>query len=150
MSRVRYLNELERLREQLNSIVEHAFVAADFAGAGVPAPGSWSPAVDLFETEDAYVLVAEVPGVARGDLDLEIEGRRLILSGRRRPPEDDGNFYRMERHHGPFRRAFDLDHALDPEDLQAELVAGVLTVRLAKTGGRRRRIEVSDGEDSDE
>ena len=152
MNRASYLRELERLREHLNSIVEQAFVAADFAGVGVTAPGGWSPSVDLFETADAYVLRAEVPGVERGDLDLEVEGRRLTLSGRRRPPrlaEAEGNFHRMERHHGPFRRAFELDHDLDPADIEADLEAGVLTVRLVKRDRPTRRIEVSDGEETD-
>lgn len=150
MNRASYLRELERLREQLNSIVEQTFAATDFGGAG-GAPGSWSPAVDLYETTDDYVLRAEVPGVERADLDLEVEGRRLTLSGRRRPPrspDGEGNFHRMERHHGPFRRVFELDHHLDPADVDADLEAGVLTVRLRKNE-RVRRIEVSDGEDAD-
>lgn len=148
MNRTSYLRELERLREQLNSIVEQTFAATDFGGAGSTAPGSWSPAVDLYETEDDYVLRAEVPGVERADLDLEVEGRRLTLTGRRRPPDREGNFHRMERHHGPFRRVFELDHELDPADVEAGLEAGVLTVRLRKNE-RVRRIEVSDGEDTD-
>ena len=148
VNRASYLRELERLREHLNTIVEQAFVATDLPGADVSAPGSWSPAVDLFETEAAYVLTAEVPGMTRDDLDLEIEGRRLVLSGRRKPPGEGGNFHRMERHHGPFRRAFELDHAVDPEDVRADLESGVLTVRLSKSGGGRRRIEVANREDS--
>ncbi len=149
MNRASYLRELRRLREHLDSIVEQAFVATDYAGAGAGAPGAWSPAVDLFETADAYVLRAEVPGVERADLDLEVDGRRLILSGRRRPPEDGGNFHRMERHHGPFRRVFELDHEPAAGAIEAELVAGVLTVRLAKSGRVKRRIEVTAGEDDD-
>lgn len=149
MNRASYLRELRRLREHLASIVEQAFVGTDFTGAEVTAPGSWSPPVDLFETAEAYVLRAEVPGVCRQDLDLEVDGRRLVLSGHRRPPEAGGNFHRVESHHGPFRRAFELDNDLDPSRIEADLVAGVLTVRLPKRGRAKRRIQVSRAEDRD-
>ncbi len=147
MTRSAYLRELERLREHLNALVEQAFMASDFGAEGA-APGSWSPPVDLFETADAYVLLAEVPGVERSELDLTVEGRRLVLSGRRRAPDDGGNFHRMERHHGPFRRAFDLDHDLDPEEIDAKLESGVLTIRVAKRDRVRRRVEVAGPADA--
>ena len=150
MSGSAYLRELERLRERLNALVERAFVAADFGASEGVAPGSWSPPVDLFETAEAYVLLAEVPGVERSDLDLSVEGRRLVLTGRRRPPEDGGNFHRMERHHGPFRRVFDLDHDLDPDEIEAKLETGVLTIRVAKRDRVRRRVEVTEPGTADE
>ena len=148
MDRAAYLLELKRLRGRLDELVEQAFVTDDF-GAEATSPGSWSPAVDLFETEDSYVLLAEVPGVEREDLDLTVEGRRLILSGQRRPPAEGGNFHRMERHHGPFRRAFDLDHEVDSGSVDAKLEAGVLAIRVAKSGRARRRIEVSSAGEGD-
>ena len=149
MNRAAYLRELQRLREHLNALVERAFVAADF-GTDVGTPGGWSPAVDLFETADSYVLLAEVPGMERSDLDLTVEGRRLTLRGRRRSPEEGGNFHRMERHHGPFRRSFDLDHDLDPDEIDAQLTAGVLTIRVAKSDRVSRRVEVSTPEAEDD
>lgn len=96
------------------------------------APGSWSPAVDLLETSDGFLLRAELPGVLRQDLTLQIRDRRLELSGERKHPQSVRSFHQLECHYGPFRRSFELSDDIDADTIEARLEAGVLEVRLGK------------------
>ena len=109
-----------------------------------PGPAGWTPPVDLLETSDAYILVAELPGVAREDLTISMhDDGRLTLAGVRR--ERAGNeYHRVERGHGRFSRTFVLPEPIDPEAVTADLIEGLLTLTLPKAGGRGvRRIDVT-------
>lgn len=127
-----HLDELQRIRQRVNALFEEALL-----GTGLPvreerAPGTWAPEVDVLETDDAYVLIAELPGVSREDIDVEVKERRLEISGRRQPLAEGQAFVRMERSYGPFRRSFELDQLLDEAAVSATFERGVLTVRAAK------------------
>lgn len=152
-----YFRELEGLRRRLESFLDLALVAKEYAGGEEVAPGTWSPPVDLLESGEEYLLFAELPGVERAEIDLEVNGRRVVLSGRRRapgrPPDNSSagrtgnrpaqsNFHRMERSHGPFRRVFDLDKAVRSDRVEAKLAKGVLEVRLPKAGAGTRQVVV--------
>lgn len=140
-----YVEELARLRDRLHSVLDAALLRSPYAGgAGAPA-GTWAPVVDVVETEAAYVLSVELPGVAREDVDLSADGRVLELSGRR-PQPAGGSFALMERSYGPFRRTFELPSPVDADAVSAELVDGVLTVTVPKRApGRRVPIETEGG-----
>ena len=100
-----------------------------------------TPAVDIFETEDAVTLVADLPGMGKENLQLGVEAGILTLQG----PADTGDdaFYREFGANGYYRR-FQLPDNLDLEKIAAELKNGVLTVILPKAAAARpRRIEVS-------
>ena len=108
-------------------------------------PSGWLPPVDLHETDDRYVLTAEVPGLQRDDVRIQVEDGRLTLSGRRRersiPCEQ---FHRVERGHGDFTRTFQLRQSVDVARITADLKDGVLTVDIPKTPeAAPRRIRVS-------
>lgn len=144
-SRKGYLDELAHLRDRVHSAVEEALLGSRYAEEAVLAPGSWAPAVDVVETEAAFVLSAELPGVAREDVDLQAEGRRLELSGRR-PLPSEGTFSQMERSYGPFRRVFELPGPVDPDAVEASLAGGVLTVTVPKRPpGRKVEVEETEG-----
>lgn len=144
-SRKGYLDELARLRDRVHSAVEEALLGSRYSEEAVLTPGSWAPAVDVVETEGAFVLSAELPGVAREDVDLSAEGRRLELSGRRPLPSDRA-FSQMERSYGPFRRVFELPSAVDAEAVSAELAHGVLTITVPKQApGRQVEVEETEG-----
>ncbi len=139
-----HLDELQRIRQRVNALFEEALL-----GSGLPAreertPGTWTPAVDVVETDDAYVLVAELPGVRREDISVEVDDRRLDISGRRLPVEEGQSFVRMERSYGPFRRSFELASSLDAASVDAAFERGVLTVRVAKrqAGKAKRRVPI--------
>jgi HSP20 family protein len=110
-----------------------------------PRPDSWTPAVDLHETQGHYTLVAELPGVSREDVHLEFDEGRLTISGRRRPRESAGEQYHcLERGYGPFSRTFQLPVPVDRDGITADLRDGVLTITCPKLAdGAVRRIEIT-------
>jgi len=127
-----YLEELSRIQERVNSLLEQALLATEYDDAQGGAPGTWSPPVDVLETESAYLLYAELPGIQREDIELAVHDRRLELSGRRPPLGENRNFLRMERSYGPFRRSFDLGAPLDAEKISAQFQQGVLRITIPK------------------
>src|SRR5436305_10459161 len=103
-----YLEELARIQDRIDSLFEQALLTSDYEDSEGGLPGTWSPAVDVLETEDSYLLFAELPGVRREDIQLQVRDRRLEISGRRQPLGENRNFLRLERSYGPFHRNFDL------------------------------------------
>ena len=104
-------------------------------GGGIPSGRTGVfPAANLYETEDAYVLTAELPGVKPGDIDVSIERATITLRGERKIEHPDGgaNVHRAERQSGAFRRAFELPVAVDAEKVEAIHRNGVLMLRLPK------------------
>ena len=98
-----------------------------------PGPAGWQPPVDLYETADAYVLTAEIPGVNREDVDIQTGDGRLTLSGvRQERPVACEQFHRLERGHGSFQRTFQLPQQIDHSAVTADLKDGVLTVKCPK------------------
>lgn len=108
-------------------------------------PAGWIPPVDLFETADRYVVMAELPGLTQDDVQLQYHEGRLTISGVRREREAPcEQFHRIERGHGSFSRTFQLPIAVDGERISADLRDGVLTVTCPKTTNSQvRHIQVS-------
>lgn len=112
------------------------------------APGpttGWTPAVDILEATDQYIVIAEVPGMTRDELDIHVHEGRLTIAGERRErtPQCE-QYHRVERGHGSFSRTFHLPVAVDGDRVTADLRNGVLTVTCPKaTNGASRRIQVS-------
>ena len=131
------MRELAGLKDRLNRLFESALrrggtpEGADFTG--------WSPAVDLREERDAFVLTAELPGVPRGSIHVRVEGRSLTLEGERPPGRDarGAEHLRVERSYGPFSRTFQLQAGVDENAAQAQFEQGVLEIRLPKTARER-------------
>jgi HSP20 family protein len=95
--------------------------------------GGFSPAVDVYYLTDPprAVVKADLAGVTGDDLELEIRGRELVLSGQRRPDEADGRVYQqLEIEHGAFRRVVSLGVEVDPDQARAVYRDGILTVEL--------------------
>jgi HSP20 family protein len=101
----------------------------------------WSPAVDIFETENELVLKADVPEVALQDIDVHVENETLTLSGERKFASEDSSkgFHRIERSYGQFTRTFSVPTTVDAEKVSAEYHNGVLTVRLPKKEAAKPR-----------
>jgi HSP20 family protein len=125
------VRDLLTLQGRLESLFGHA------------APGYWVPPVDLVEHDTAYVLTAEVPGMTREQIVLEVSDRDVTIRGTR-PAETccPERYDQLERGQGPFSRAFQLPGAIDADAVTAELADGILTVTLPKAPGSGRRIEV--------
>lgn len=110
-------------------------------------PDSWTPPIDVYETEDRYVIAAEVPGLAREHIELALEDSRLTIRGHRldRPSTSDPvmHFHQVERGHGAFARTFEFASKIDTERVSADLSNGVLMVTLPKAAPPpARKIEV--------
>ena len=95
--------------------------------------GNWIPPVDIYETDGHDLVVkAELPDMAREDIEVTVEQNTLILRGTRKLPEGikDEQVRRIERSYGEFHRAFTLPNTVDPTKVSAEYKNGVLTVKL--------------------
>jgi HSP20 family protein len=141
-----YLEELARIQERINGLFEQAMLPSDYEDQEGGLPGTWAPSVDVIETEDAYLLFAELPGVQREDIQLQVRDRRLELSGRRQPLGENRNFLRMERSYGPFRRTFDLGAPVDAESIAAAFEQGILRIQVPKRSVGATRVPVGEEE----
>ena len=137
-------SELARLQERLSRLLEQAALGGEPPVGDGEASGGWRPVLDLLENEEGYLLVVELPGVAREDVRLEAVGRSVELSGHRRPAASGQGFLRLEGHYGPFRRRVELPSAIDPDTVEASLRGGLLEVRLPKFQGAGR-VPVEEG-----
>jgi HSP20 family protein len=101
----------------------------------------WSPAVDIFETEDELVLKADVPEVELNDIDVRVENQTLTLSGERKFEKDETRkgYHRIERGYGQFTRSFSVPSTVDTEGVAADYRNGVLTVKLPKKAAAKPR-----------
>jgi HSP20 family protein len=119
---------------------EHARDAAFHGTRGV------FPPVNLHQSEDGYVLTAELPGVGSENIDVQIEGSTITLSGQRKPGGAAGegvSVHRRERQFGTFRRAFELPSDVDTDRAKATHKNGVLTLALPKLAvAKPRQIEI--------
>lgn len=104
-------------------------------------------AVNVWEEDDAWLVEAELPGVAVDQLEISVINDELTISVERSETETEGvAYYRRERHRGPLSRTVQLPTAVDVERVDASLVHGVLTVTLPKSeAARRRKIQVKAG-----
>ena len=109
------------------------------------------PPVDLVEADDHFVLKADLPGLAEGDVNIEVQDGTLTISGERAAEheEREKGWYRIERSFGRFSRSLTLPDGVDPDRIAASFDHGVLEVRIPKPEQRKpRRIEISTSDDN--
>ena len=115
-------------------------IMAEMLGGDVS--GGWArageamyvPAFEVLERKDAYVFKGDLPGFKESDLDIQLTGNRLTVSGKREAEETEDNdrWYVYERTYGSFTRTFTLPEGIDPENVRAELKNGVLSLFVSK------------------
>jgi HSP20 family protein len=103
-------------------------------------PVIWTPLMDLYELDNNYVLNAELPGVDRKDVKVELHGSELIVRGERKMDAvcAKENYHRLEGRRGKFMRSFSLHDPVDEELIQITLEDGVLHVALPKTSEKNK------------
>lgn len=105
----------------------------------------WSPAIDVVEKENELVVTAEVPGMKRDDIEVQVSDGVLTLKGEKRAAHEEKGAHRRvwERSYGAFERTFSLPRSVDADKVQAEFDEGVLTIHLPKTKqAKGRRVEI--------
>lgn len=118
-----------------------------FQGFGlIPAEsrtGLLTPKINIAETEKAYELTLEVPGVEEKDIDIQLSGNVLTVQGEKREEarEEGKQFYRMERSYGSFQRSFTLPEGVDEENIQAKSRNGILHITLPKSEKARDKVK---------
>ena len=108
----------------------------------------WTPAMDLVEHEDHFLLRADLPGLSEEDVNIEVRDNTLRISGERKAEHEqrERGWYRVERQFGQFSRALTLPEGVNAEAIQANFVNGVLEVRIPKPEERKpRRITINAG-----
>ncbi|MEM7354971.1 MAG: Hsp20/alpha crystallin family protein [Acidobacteriota bacterium] len=137
-------------RQPVNGLFDRVFDNfwndSDFVTDGEAGRRTWLPAVDIFESDEAFVATADLPGLKKDDIDVSIEDSVLTVSGERKfeDSKDSGTFRRVERSYGSFRRSFTLPRGVDASKVEAKFEDGVLTLNLPKSElAKSRKIAVS-------
>ena len=128
-------HDLDQLYERMNHMLD--------AGAA-PAPDRWVPLADVEETDDAYVIDVELPGVKHADVDIEVNGNELTVTGELKEKERVGILRRRTRRVGEFQFAVTLPGEIDADRVDARLEDGVLHITAPKSERNQpRRITIS-------
>jgi HSP20 family protein len=124
--------DLVATQDRFNRLFNDAFSRA--FGESELGTQSWTPAVDIYETEHNLVLKAELPGVEPKDVEARVEDGTLYLKGERKFEKEvkEENFHRVERSYGSFVRSFTLPGSVDAEKVSAEYKDGILTLTMPK------------------
>lgn len=142
MSLVRWdpFRELEDMSARLNRLVSQP-LARQMADDGSMSLSDWTPAIDVQETDDEYVLKADLPEVKKEDVQVEIQDRMLSVRGERHQEKEEKGkkFHRVERAYGRFERCLSLPTEVDAQKVAAEFKDGVLKVHLPKSAAERPR-----------
>jgi HSP20 family protein len=139
--------ELDTLQGDFNRLFDSFFGRRDSATAS--GTGRWVPAMDLVETDDSLVLRADLPGMDREDIDVEVKDGALTISGERKSEHETQRegYHRVERSFGRFSRSLGLPRGIDAGSVKASFDRGVLEVRMPKPEERKAtRIEIGEGE----
>ncbi len=135
------LSELEQVTERMRRMLDQTF-----GSLGWPSPAEtrgWSPLVDIEEADDAYVVEAELPGVKREDVNIELVGKELTITGEVKEHERRGALRRQTRRMGRFEYRVGLPAQVEADNVDASLSDGVLTVRVPKAErAQRKKIEL--------
>lgn len=131
------IRELLALKQRLNELADEAEEGE--VEVGGLSSGPFCPAADLYETGDELLVVVEVPGVDPDSVDLQLHGDRLRVAGQIGNHGAAGEYLQMERPSGAFYRDFTLPGGIAAGEPSAQLERGVLTVRVPKRDGARRR-----------
>ena len=140
--------EIGSLQHEMNRLFSTFFDTPTGSG---PVNGGrrWIPAMDLVETDDSFVLRADLPGLAEGDVSIELEENVLTVAGERKAEHEERKegYYRVERSTGAFRRSLTLPEGVDADAITATFDKGVLEVRIPKPEERKpRKVQIQVGD----
>jgi HSP20 family protein len=139
------MGNLQSFQNEMNRMFNEFFRGGngEEAGSGL---STWTPRVDIHETDDALVIKAELPGISKDDVSIDVHQNTLTLRGQRKHEAEvkQDNYHRMERAYGTFQRSFVLPTMIDQEKVQATFKDGVLELHLPKLeSAKPRRIAIN-------
>ncbi len=137
------LRDLMTVNERLNRMFEDAFDGR----SNTVEYGQWAPAVDLKEEDGQFVLKADMPGMKRDDIDIQVENNLLTISGERQFEADERreDYHRIERAYGKFMRTFTLSTRVKADTITANYKDGILTVLIPKAEeSKPKKIAIKD------
>jgi HSP20 family protein len=140
------VREISSIQNEVNRLFD-AFFDTPVGASGAPGR-RWVPAMDLVESDDHFVLRADLPGVAESDVKVELEDAVLTVSGERKAEHEQRKegYHRVERAYGAFSRSLTLPEGIDPDAVEATFERGVLEVRVPKPEQRKpRRVSIGVG-----
>ena len=130
---------LDRLQREINQL----FDFPRFPGNRGLFDRMVSPAIDLVETADGFVVQADLPGIKLEDIDISIASNVLTIKGEKKPQKESGRVYRKETWEGSFQRTISLPTTVDPDRIEASFRDGILEVAIPKKEeARPKRIAV--------
>jgi HSP20 family protein len=144
--KIRFLDDFGQLGSKFEKAIEDMF--RSMSPAFTLAERSWKPPMDMNETPEEVVIVAEVPGVDKDDLQVEISSKAVRIQGKRiaRHCTSDATYRLAEIQYGKFERILFLPAAIDPEVVSASCQNGLLEIRLAKQPPEQiHKIPIQDG-----
>jgi HSP20 family protein len=125
--------EIHSLQDRMNRLFSEVARRSPVAEEEM-VQGAWVPPVDIFETGDSIVIKAELPGISKEDITLEVKDNTLSIKGEKKFEKDvkEENYHRVERSYGAFQRAFSLPSTVQQEKVKAKFKDGILEVTLPK------------------
>ena len=125
------LGEIDRFKQQMDRMFDNFFGSETDVSE---ASAMWYPSVDIKETKDDFVLMAEVPGMSKDDIKINISENTLTIRGEKREEkkEEDHNYHRVERRYGKFQRSFTLPTQIQGNKVKAAYKDGILTITMPK------------------
>ena len=142
------VRELQTMQNEMNRLFNTFFDAPSPGNGGQTTLRRWIPAMDVVETDDHFVLRADLPGLNESDVNIELEDNVLTISGERKVEHEQRNegYYRVERASGAFVRSLTLPEGVDAQGIQANFDSGVLEVRIPKPEQQKpRKVQISVG-----
>ncbi len=142
------VREIQTMQNEMNRLFNTFFDSPSPSNGGQSAARRWIPAMDVVETDDHFVLRADLPGMSETDVNLELEDNVLTISGERKAEHEQGGegYYRVERAWGAFSRSLTLPEGVDADAIQASFNNGVLEVRIPKPEQQKpRKVQISLG-----
>jgi HSP20 family protein len=141
--------ELNTIQSEMNRLFNTFFEAPVPGNGGASSLRRWLPPMDLVETDDDFVLRADLPGLSESDVKIEFEDNVLTVSGERKAEHEERKegYYRVERASGSFSRSLTLPEGVDPDAVKASFDRGVLEIRIPKPEERKpRKVAISVGD----
>lgn len=138
------MRELEDMSSRLNRLFRSDFGFAR-PEEGAMTTYEWSPVVDVVETPDEYLIRAELPGVTKDQVKIDLKNGVLTLTGERKEEKEEKGkrFHRVERSYGSFMRSFTLPSEVDEQKISADHRDGILSIHLPKSpSAKPRAVEI--------